>query len=108
MKSWIILVIAGICEVVWALGLKASDGLKKPFEAAVTVVFLALSFYLLGLAARKIPISIAYTVWVGIGAVGAFLGGISFFGEKVTIEQALFLIVIVICMIGLKISYLQS
>lgn len=107
MISWIVLVIAGICEVVWALGLKFSNGLTKPFEATVTILFMILSLYLLAVAARNIPISIAYTVWVGIGAVGAFLGGIAFFNEKVSLVQIVFFVVIVIGIIGLKITSIK-
>ncbi len=67
-----------------------------------------LSGYLLGIAARTIQLSIAYTVWVGIGAIGAFLGGLFLFGEKVNFFQIVCLVLVVLGIIGLKVSYLQS
>ena len=107
MTSWIILFIAGVCEVVWALGLKFSHGLTKPLESIVTVVFMILSMYLLAVAARQIPIGIAYTVWVGIGAIGAFIGGIALFGEKVTAAQLMFFVIVIIGLVGLKLSSIR-
>jgi len=104
MKYWIYLIAAGISEVIWALGLKYSNGLTKPKEATITIAFMIISFYCLAYAARAIPISIAYTIWVGIGAAGAFLGGIYFFHEKVNAGQMLFFVIVLIGMIGLKIS----
>lgn len=106
--SWLILILAGLCEVVWALGLKISGGLTKPFESAVTIVFMILSIYLLAVAARQIPISISYTVWAGIGAIGTFLGAVIFLGEKVNIYQTIFFVMVVIGIIGLKFSSFKA
>lgn len=107
MWSWIFLIIAGICEIIWALGLKYSNGLTKPLETVITVIFMVLSIYLLALATKQIPLGVAYTIWVGIGAVGAFLGGILLFDEKVNIAQIMFFFVIIIGIVGLKISSLK-
>ena len=98
MLSWFFLIIAGLCEIVWALGLKYSNGLTKPFITVVTIIFMVLSVYLLALAVKQIPISISYTIWVGIGAMGAFIGGIFLFDEKVTMLQ------IMVGIIGLKVT----
>jgi len=106
--SWLILILAGICEVVWALGLKISGGLTKPFESIVTIAFMILSIYLLAVAARQIPISISYTVWAGIGAIGTFIGGVFFLGEKVNTYQTIFFILVIVGIIGLKISSFKA
>lgn len=104
MLSWVFLIAAGLCEIVWALGLKYSNGLTKPFITIVTIVFMALSVYLLALAVKQIPLSISYTIWVGIGAMGAFLGGIFLFNEKVNTLQMIFFLAIMIGIIGLKMT----
>jgi len=101
------LIAAGICEVIWAFGLKYSNGLTKPLVSVVTIIFMGLSFYLLALAVKHIPLSIAYTIWVGIGAMGAFIGGVFLFGEKVTVLQTLFFLFIMIGIIGLKLSSIK-
>lgn len=102
MNSWLILILAGLCEVVWALGLKLSNGLTLLRPTIVTVVFMVLSVYLLAVAVRSMPVSLAYSIWVGIGAVGAFVGGIVVFHEKTNLMQILFLVLIVAGIIGLK------
>ena len=108
MYSWLILIAAGLCEVVWALGLKVSGGLTKPVESAFTVLFMILSLYLLAVAARQIPISIAYTIWAGVGAVGTFLGGVLLLGEKVNFQKTLFFVMIVVGILGLKVSSIKA
>jgi len=107
MMSWIFLVLAGICEIVWALALKYSHGFTKPVESIITLVFMLVSIYLLAIAAKEIPISIAYTVWVGIGALGAFLGGIFLLSEKVSFLQVCFFLLIVVGLIGLKLTSIK-
>lgn len=104
MKPWIILFLAGVCEVVWTLGLKFSNGLTKPAAAAITIAFMALSMYLLAVATRSISIGVTYPIWVSIGVVGAFLGGAALFGDRVTIVQAAFCLMIVIGIVGLKLT----
>ena len=108
MYSWLILIAAGLCEVVWALGLKISGRLTKPIESAFTVLFMILSLYLLAVAARQILISIAYTVWANVGAVGTFLGGVLLLGEEVSFQQTLFLVMIVVGILGLKSSSIKA
>ena len=82
--AWLLLALAGLCEVGWAVGLKASEGFSRPIPSLVTAVFLAASMGRLALAMRSLPLGVAYTVWTGIGAVGAFVVGILFLGEPVT------------------------
>lgn len=81
--SWIYLFLAGLLEIVWASFMKQSAGFTRLFPSLVTAVALIASFALLALAMRTLPLGTAYTVWTGIGAVGAFLVGIWVFGEPV-------------------------
>ncbi|MBS0235798.1 MAG: multidrug efflux SMR transporter [Proteobacteria bacterium] len=104
MNSWIILILAGICEIVWALGLKFSEGLTKPMQSAITIAFMVLSLYLLAVASRHIPIGISYSVWVGIGAFGTLVGSMLLFGDKINFIQLMFCITLVISVLGIKLS----
>ncbi|CAM3299787.1 MULTISPECIES: DMT family transporter [Methylobacterium] len=80
--AWLILLAAGLLEVVWAYAMKRSAGFTQPIPSAVTVVAALGSFVLLAFAMRSLPLGTAYTVWTGIGAVGAFLLGILMLGES--------------------------
>lgn len=82
--AWIFLTLAGLLEVVWATALKASNGFSHPWYSALTGVAAMASFWLLGTAMRELPLGTAYTVWVGIGAVGAVIFGIIWFGDPAT------------------------
>ncbi len=82
--AWFYLVLAGLLEIVWAVAMKQSAGFTRPLPTAVMVVGMVASFWLLAVAMRTLPLGTSYTVWVGIGAVGAFLLGIVLFGEPVT------------------------
>ncbi len=104
MKPWILLTVAGLLEVVWATGLKQSKGFTKLAPSVVTVTAMLASFYLLAMAMRTLPMGISYTVWVGIGAVGAVVVGAVFLGERVTPLQALCLAMIILGIVGLKLS----
>jgi quaternary ammonium compound-resistance protein SugE len=79
--AWIFLTIAGVLEVVWAFAIKQSHGFTRPLYAAITVIAMIASFALLALAMKSLPLGTAYTVWTGIGAVGAFLIGVLVLGE---------------------------
>ena len=79
--AWILLVIAGLFEVVWATAMKQSAGFTRPLASFVTLAAMLISFWLLSLALRSLPLGTAYTVWTGIGAVGAFVVGIWVMGE---------------------------
>ena len=98
---WVWLVLAGVCEVVWAVGLKLY-GFRLSLGTAVTVVMMLLSFYLLSLAMRHIPLGTAYGVWTGIGAVGAAAYGIARLGEPRDLPRLLCIGLIVAGIVGLK------
>lgn len=102
--AWIYLVVAGLLEVVWATGLKYADGLRTPWVLLGTVLAMAASFYLLFIAMRTIPLSTAYPIWVGIGAVGAALAGVTLFGEAMTPLRGLFVALLLASVIGLKLT----
>ncbi len=100
--AWIYLTIAGLFEVVWAVGLKYSNGFTKLVPSLITIGGMVVSFYLLSLATKELPMGTAYAVWTGIGAVGTVLLGIFLFKEPVNILRILFLCFIVTGILGLK------
>lgn len=100
--SWTILFLAGIFEIFWAVGLKYSDGFTKLFPTIFTIVTMIISFYLLSLALKNLPIGTAYAVWVGIGTVGTVIAGIILFGESMTLIRVISILFILIGIVGLK------
>jgi quaternary ammonium compound-resistance protein SugE len=102
--AWILLVVAGLFEVGWAIGLKYTDGFTRLVPTALTLTTMAISVFLLGLAAKSLPIGTAYAVWVGIGAVGAAVMGIWLFGESASAPKLVSLALIVAGIVGLKLS----
>ncbi|SEA54272.1 quaternary ammonium compound efflux SMR transporter SugE [Paraburkholderia sartisoli] len=102
--SWILLFIAGLLEVAWAAGLKSSDGFTRFWPSTFTVVTALGSFILLAMAMRQLPLGTAYAVWTGIGAVGAFIFGIVMLGEALTMARVASAALIVVGLIGLKLS----
>ena len=100
--TWILLVVAGLFEVAWAIGLKYTDGFSKPVPTVLTVGAVAVSMVLLGIAARHLPIGTAYAVWTGIGAVGTVALGIVLFGEPATVARLACIGLIVAGILGLK------
>lgn len=102
--SWLILLFAGLLEIAWAVGLKISDGLSRPLPAALTIVAMIASMALLGLAMRDLPLGTAYTVWTGIGAVGAVIFGIMMFGESAAPLRLACIGLIVIGIVGLRLT----
>jgi quaternary ammonium compound-resistance protein SugE len=100
--AWTLLLLAGLLEVVWVMTMKASAGFTKPGWAVATMVAAGLSFWLLGLAMKLLPAGTAYPVWVGIGAVGAFIFGIVFFHEPAGLARLGCLGLIVLGIVGLK------
>jgi len=100
--SWTILFLAGIFEIFWAVGLKYSDGFTKLFPTIFTIVTMIISFYLLSLALKALPIGTAYAVWVGIGTVGTVIAGIVLFGESMTLIRVMSILFILIGIVGLK------
>lgn len=103
-SAWIILVIAGLLEVCWAIGLKYTEGFTKFTPSALTILAMVVSMYLLGKATNVLPIGTAYGVWVGIGTVGASILGIILFKEPATTAKIVFLVMLITSIIGLKLS----
>jgi len=104
MNPWLILVLAGLLEICWALGLKSTDGFTKLWPSLFVGGSLIASMALLALAVKHLPISTAYAVWVGIGVAGATIVSVAFMGESMTLGRAIFLGLLVISIIGLKCS----
>jgi quaternary ammonium compound-resistance protein SugE len=100
--AWVLLVIAGVLEVVWALGLKYSDGFTRLVPSVVVVIGAAASFWLLSLSMRVLPAGTAYAVWVGIGAAGTALFGMALLGEAATAARLACIVLIVAGVLGLK------
>ena len=102
--AWIYLVIAGALEIVWALAMKQSHGFTKLVPSIVTLVGMIASFWLLALAMRTLPLGTAYTIWTGIGAVGAFIIGIVFLGEQISAMRIGAAVLIVSGLVLMKLS----
>lgn len=101
--AWLYLFLAGVCEVGWAVGLKYSNGFSRPFPTIVTVIAMALSLGLLGLALKNLPLGTAYAVWTGIGAIGTVVLGIILFGESADAMRLVCIGLILTGIVGLKI-----
>ncbi|WP_291429097.1 quaternary ammonium compound efflux SMR transporter SugE [Deinococcus sp.] len=102
--AWTLLLIAGLLEVGWAIGLKYTAGFTRPLPTVLTVGSMIASMALLGLATRTLPIGTAYGVWVGIGAVGAGILGIVLLGESASPARLAFMALMVVAIIGLKVT----
>lgn len=102
MNAWIILLLAGLLEIVWASGLRFTEGFTRLVPSVVVLALAWVSFYLLAVAMREIPVGTAYAVWTGIGATGVALLGMLVLKEPITASRLLFLAMIVIGIIGLK------
>jgi quaternary ammonium compound-resistance protein SugE len=100
--SWALVVLAGLFEVCWAIGLKYTEGFTRLWPTVFTLITLVVSMILLAKAAANLPIGTAYGVWVGIGAMGAALLGIVLFKEPVTPARVFFLILLLVSIVGLK------
>ena len=102
MSPWVLLLLAGVLEVVWASTLKRSEGFTKLWPSVVTIAAMIASFYLLAKAMQALPAGVSYAVWVGIGAVGTVLVGVLVLGERLSLGQWACLGMIVAGMVGLK------
>lgn len=100
--SWILLLIAGLLEIVWAIGLKYTEGFSKLVPSVITITAMIISVWLLALALKGIPVGTGYAVWTGIGAVGTAILGIVLFNEAATIARLLCIGLIVAGIFGLK------
>jgi quaternary ammonium compound-resistance protein SugE len=104
MSPWLSLGIAGVFEVVWAVGLKYTDGFSKLWPSVLTLLAMAVSLYFLAQAIRTIPLGTGYAVWTGIGAAGTAIVGIVLFAESTQIARLLSIVLIVAGIIGLKLT----
>jgi quaternary ammonium compound-resistance protein SugE len=102
MNPWIIVVIAGLMETGWALGLKYTEGFTKLWPSVITVVLALGSFYLLSVAMKSLPVGTAYAVWVGIGAVGTAIAAVFLFNEPVSAMRVLGVLLILAGIAALK------
>ncbi len=101
--AWVILIVAGLLEVVWAYAMKVSDGFTKLTPSILTLVFMVASFALLS-AMKTLPLGTAYTVWTGIGAIGSFLVGILILGEPANAMRMLAAVLIISGLVMMKLS----
>lgn len=101
-KAWLILFVAGLFEVVWAVSMKASDGFSRWPYTVLTLLAAWISFWLLGLALRSLPMGTAYAVWTGVGAIGTAVLGIVLFKEPATLARVGCIALIAIGILGLK------
>jgi quaternary ammonium compound-resistance protein SugE len=101
---WVYLVVAGLLEVCWSVGLKYTEGFSRLVPSLLTLAAIAGSMWLLALAARSLPIGTAYAVWVGIGATGAAILGVVLFKEPLSLARGVFLGMLIVSIIGLKMT----
>jgi len=103
--SWIYLVIAGLFECGWAIGIKYTDGFTKVIPTILTLLAMTVSFWLLSIAMKTIPVGTAYAVWTGIGTIGVAILGMILFGESKEILRIISLVLIIVGIIGLKLVH---
>ena len=101
---WLHLIIAGLLEVAWAIGLKQTEGWTRLWPSVITALLMIASFFFLSLALRMLPLGTAYAIWTGIGAVGTALVGIFVFGEPRTAARLVCIVLIVAGIVGLKLT----
>jgi len=102
--AWLMLIVAGSFEVVWAIGLKYAAGFTKFWPSVITIVAMLVSIVLLGLAMKSLPVGTSYAVWVGVGAVGTAILGIVLLGESASAGRLASLALIVAGIVGLKLA----
>jgi len=105
--SWIYLVIAGLFECGWAIGIKYTDGFTKVIPTILTLLAMTVSFWLLSIAMKTIPVGTAYAVWTGIGTIGVAILGMILFGESKEILRIISLLLIIVGIIGLKLVHVS-
>lgn len=101
---WGVLIIAGLFETAWAIGLKYTEGFSRFWPSVWTILAMILSVWLLGLCVKQLPVGTAYAVWVGVGAIGTVIGGIVLFNEPVSALRVVSLSLIMLGIIGLKLA----
>lgn len=106
--AWLLLLIAGILEIAWAIGIKYTEGFTRPLPSIFTIVTATASFFLLAQAVRALPVGTAYAIWGGIGAVGVAVIGVLVFNESMHWTRLLFLSLIITGIVGLKLSHVAT
>jgi quaternary ammonium compound-resistance protein SugE len=102
--NWLILLSAGLFEIVWAIGLKYTDGFTRFWPSVITAAAMLISVTLLGISMKTLPVGTAYAVWVGVGAIGTAILGIILFNESASVARMFSLLLILLGIIGLKLS----
>lgn len=102
--NWVILIIAGLFEILWAIGLKYTDGFTKLTPSILTILSMLVSIWLLSISLKTLPLGTAYAVWVGIGTVGTVIAGIILFNDSVNLLRIVSILFIILGIIGLKIT----
>jgi quaternary ammonium compound-resistance protein SugE len=102
--NWILLILAGLCEVAWAIGLKYTQGFTRPLPTIGTIAAMLISIWLLGIAMKSLPVGTAYAVWVGIGATGTAVLGMILLNESASAARLVSLGLIVAGIVGLKLA----
>lgn len=102
--AWVLVILAGLLEVVWSVGMKYTDGFTRLWPSLATGAGIVTSMLLLAQAARSLPIGTAYGVWVGIGAAGAAVAGMLLLGEPATAARVFFVALLVVAIVGLKVT----
>jgi quaternary ammonium compound-resistance protein SugE len=102
--AWLLLIVAGLCEIVWAIGLKYAEGFTRFWPSVVTIAAMLVSIVLLGIAMKSLPVGTSYAVWVGIGAIGTALLGIVLLGESASAGRLASLGLIIAGIVGLKLA----
>lgn len=102
--AWVILVVAGLFEIAWAIGLKYTEGFTRLWPTVGTVLAMSVSLLLLGLAMKSLPVGTAYAIWVGVGAVGTAILGIVLFGDPANAGRLISIGLIVAGLVGLKLA----
>ncbi len=102
--AWVILVVAGLFEVGWAIGLKYTEGFTRVWPTIWTVLSMAVGLWLLGIAMKSLPVGTAYSVWVGVGAVGTVILGIVLFDDPVNVARLISVALIIAGIVGLKLA----
>lgn len=102
--TWIYLLFAGLSEVVWSSTMKLSNGFSHIWWTIATILGMIISFTLLSLSLKQLPLSLAYPIWTGIGAVGAIIVGVTIFGDKIPTVTWLFISLLIIGIIGIKVT----
>ncbi|MFK3960249.1 DMT family transporter [Guptibacillus hwajinpoensis] len=102
--AWIYLVIGGLMEVLWAIGLKYSDGFTKPLISLLTIIGIATSFYFFARALKYLPVGTAYAIFTGLGAAGTAVIGMMFLNESISFIKLFFILLLISSIIGLKLN----